>query len=54
MARTSWPVVEKPTRRGFGTRLIDRSIVHELGGVIDMNFVPTGVECSFRVPLTTA
>ena len=48
------PVVEKPMRRGFGTRLIDRSIVHELGGVIDMNFVPTGVECSFRVPLTTA
>jgi two-component sensor histidine kinase len=46
------PAVKEPGRQGFGTRLIDRSIVHELGGVVEMNFAPTGLECSFRVPLS--
>ncbi len=48
------PTVRKTDRRGFGTRLIDRSIVHELGGALDMNFAPTGFECTLRVPLSAA
>jgi PAS domain S-box-containing protein len=45
------PEVRAPERKGFGTRLIERSIVHELGGAIETNYAPTGVECQFRVPL---
>jgi PAS domain S-box-containing protein len=45
------PKVGAPERKGFGTRLIERSIVHELGGAIETNYAATGVECQFRVPL---
>jgi PAS domain S-box-containing protein len=45
------PAVKVPKRRGFGTRLIDRSIAHELGGDIEMKFAPTGLDCTFRVPM---
>lgn len=48
------PAVRQPSRQGFGTRLIDRSIVHELGGSVEMNYAPTGLECSFQVPLPAA
>jgi PAS domain S-box-containing protein len=43
--------VTKPTRQGFGTRLIDRSIVHELSGDIEANYASTGLECRIRIPL---
>ncbi len=45
------PPVTKPERRGFGTRLIDRSIVHELGGGIETNYASTGLECLMKIPL---
>ncbi len=45
------PPVAKPERRGFGMRLIDRSIAHELGGGIEMNHASTGLECLIRIPL---
>nr|WP_279306677.1 HWE histidine kinase domain-containing protein [Microvirga solisilvae] len=45
------PSVGKPERQGFGTRLIDRSIAHELGGSVDMNYAPSGVECRIRIPM---
>lgn len=46
------PEVGAPERKGFGTRLIERSIVHELGGAIETSYAPTGVECQVRVPLS--
>jgi PAS domain S-box-containing protein len=46
------PEVGPPERKGFGTRLIERSIVHELGGGIETKYAPTGVESLFRVPLS--
>lgn len=48
------PEVRRPEHKGFGTRLINRSIVHELGGAIEMSFAPAGVACCFRVPLNEA
>ncbi|MXQ11501.1 HWE histidine kinase domain-containing protein [Microvirga makkahensis] len=45
------PPVAKPKRRGFGTRLIDRSIAHELGGAVEMNYASAGLECLIRIPL---
>jgi PAS domain S-box-containing protein len=48
------PPVAKPKRQGFGTRLIDRSIVHELGGSIRADYASTGLECRIRIPLTAS
>jgi PAS domain S-box-containing protein len=48
------PLVARPTRRGFGTRLIERSIVHELGGVIETDYASSGLVCLIKVPLTAA
>ncbi len=48
------PPVAKPKRQGFGTRLIDRSIVHELGGLIEVDYASTGLECRIKVPLASS
>ena len=39
------PKVTAPTRQGFGTRLIQRSLAAELGGEVAMAFAATGVVC---------
>jgi two-component sensor histidine kinase len=48
------PAVAKPERRGFGSRLIERSLAAELDGTVDLAFEPTGVRCAIDVPLETA
>jgi two-component sensor histidine kinase len=45
------PVVEPPSRRGFGSRLIERSLAQELEGDVTMEFRPTGVVCTIDAPL---
>ncbi|HEV2602078.1 MAG TPA: HWE histidine kinase domain-containing protein [Microvirga sp.] len=45
------PRVEEPVRRGFGSRLIERSLAKELGGEVRMRFEPAGLVCTFDVPL---
>jgi two-component sensor histidine kinase len=45
------PSVLEPKRRGFGTRLIERSLAQELGGEVDIRFAPSGVVCSVNAPL---
>jgi light-regulated signal transduction histidine kinase (bacteriophytochrome) len=47
---TGGPTVETPTRRGFGTTIIERSIPHELGGEATLNYSPTGVHALFKLP----
>jgi PAS domain S-box-containing protein len=42
------PPVEPPRRRGFGTRLIERSLAAELGGGVIIDFAPTGVVCAIE------
>ena len=37
---TGGPPVSEPTRRGFGTRLIERSLAHELHGDVTIAFAP--------------
>jgi PAS domain S-box-containing protein len=46
------PAVVSPSRSGFGSRLLQQAIAHELGGETTMNFSPLGVECQFRLPLS--
>lgn len=48
------PPVSEPRRRGFGTRLIDRSIAHELGGSVEMNYASAGFECLIRIPVSSS
>ncbi|WP_344695399.1 HWE histidine kinase domain-containing protein [Sphingomonas rosea] len=37
------PFVAKPRRRGFGTRMIEGSLAHELGAAVSLIFDPAGV-----------
>jgi PAS domain S-box-containing protein len=48
------PPVAEPTRRGFGTRLIERSLAQELHGSVGIAFAPAGVICSIRATLLDA
>jgi PAS domain S-box-containing protein len=46
------PPVEAPTRRGFGTRLIERSLAQDLHGEVNIDFASTGLVCTLIAPLT--
>jgi two-component system CheB/CheR fusion protein len=46
------PLVNPPSRRGFGSKLIERSLVHEFDGAVNSEFNETGLRCSIEVPLT--
>ena len=45
------PPVHAPTRRGFGSRLIERSLAHDLDGKAQIEFRSGGVVCSVDAPL---
>lgn len=44
------PPVVTPTRRGFGSTIIERQIPHELGGEARADYPPSGVQARFVVP----
>lgn len=44
------PIVSAPSRKGFGTMLIDRSVPYDLGGDSDVRYEPSGVVARFRLP----
>lgn len=44
------PPVQPPTRRGFGSTLIERSIPFELKGEAKLSFKLTGLEADFVIP----
>jgi PAS domain S-box-containing protein len=45
------PPVKAPTRRGFGTRMIERGLAAELGGSVKIEFAPEGLVCVVDAPL---
>ena len=45
------PAVIKPFRRGYGTRLIQGGVGHELGGTVHLAFEAAGLQCILDVPL---
>ncbi|GIT90521.1 signal transduction histidine kinase [Jannaschia pagri] len=54
-AKISWrdengPPVQAPTRRGFGTTIIERSIPFELQGQAEVRYRMTGFEADFVLP----
>ena len=48
---TGGPPVAPRTRQGFGTRLLERSASYELGGKVELRFLPQGVCCALEFPL---
>lgn len=48
------PPVVRPTRRGFGSRMIERSLAPELGGRVEIDFAPAGLVCTLGVRLSDA
>jgi len=46
------PRVEPPTRRGFGTRFVERGLAREFDGEVQLEFAPGGVRCQMRIPLS--
>jgi PAS domain S-box-containing protein len=44
------PRVEPPKTRGFGARLLEKGLAHELGGEVLIRFLPAGVRCDIRAP----
>jgi len=45
------PPVVVPRRRGFGSRLIERSLARDLDGRVEIAFAPTGVVCIVDAPV---
>lgn len=45
------PSVVQPKHKGFGTRLIERSLAQELSGEVNLTFAPTGVVCTIKALL---
>jgi light-regulated signal transduction histidine kinase (bacteriophytochrome)/CheY-like chemotaxis protein len=44
------PAVKAPTRRGFGSTVIERSIAHDLKGEAELEYELAGVKARFTIP----
>ena len=44
------PPVTPPTRKGFGSRVIERGLPHELEGTVDLDYRADGVACTIDIP----
>jgi two-component sensor histidine kinase len=44
------PTVTPPTRSGFGASIVRELIPYELGGVVDLMYLPEGVRCKMQIP----
>ena len=45
------PEVSLPTRRGFGSRLLNQGLTRELGGRTRLDYAPSGVTCEIGARL---
>jgi len=44
------PAVVPPTRKGFGTRVIERGLAHELMGAVKLDYRKSGLVCTLDIP----
>jgi two-component sensor histidine kinase len=44
------PRVVQPTRWGFGTSVVRELVPYELGGTVDLAYLPEGVSCDLHIP----
>ena len=47
---TGGPTVTPPTRRGFGSVIIERTLPFDLQGTAEVRYPPTGFEADFMIP----
>jgi len=45
------PVVAPPDRKGFGSRLIERNVRHDLAGDVELDYASGGLIATFSIPL---
>ena len=48
------PPVSPPTRKGFGSQVIERGLAHELDGSVHLEFRPDGLACMISIPAPQA
>ena len=51
---TGGPRVSRPTRTGFGSRMIERALAIEIGGTAQIDYRPDGVVFTAEAPLREA
>lgn len=44
------PPVTPPTRKGFGSRVLEQGLANELNGKVDLKYAPDGMICTIHVP----
>ena len=47
---TGGPPVRAPTEHGFGTKIINASIKHQMGGDVMLDWRPEGLHCTLSIP----
>lgn len=45
------PILAAPSHRGFGRRLLERGLAHQVGAEVDCEFRPEGLRCRIALPL---
>lgn len=45
------PPVTPPLRKGFGSRVIERGLTHELEGTVQLDYRPDGLICTMNIPV---
>jgi two-component sensor histidine kinase len=54
MAGVGGAPVTQPSRTGFGSRVIERVLAHELEGTVEMDFRAEGLICKMTIPAPAA
>lgn len=47
------PLIETPSHEGFGSRLVELSVVRQLGGTIDRDWRPEGLRADIAIPCSS-
>jgi two-component sensor histidine kinase len=45
------PLASPPARKGFGTRLIEKTLASDAGAQVKLEFLPEGLRCAIDMPL---
>jgi two-component sensor histidine kinase len=45
------PRVLRPSRKGFGSRMIEQGLARELEGSVEVDYRPAGVVCTIIIPV---
>ncbi|MGV8854829.1 MAG: HWE histidine kinase domain-containing protein [Devosia sp.] len=46
------PIVTPPSRRGFGSHVLQSGLVLELGAAVHLHYLPQGLQCTINIPLS--